>query len=83
MGRFGKKTRKARPRWFGHVRRKDDGYDWEKDADCGGWNCQEIRRFIDAVREDVAVAEVTGKDERGRGSGGSDGEGGRMQHCRR
>ena len=26
MGRFGKKTREARLRWYGHVRRKDDGY---------------------------------------------------------
>ena len=26
MGRFGEKTREARLRWYGHVRRKDDGY---------------------------------------------------------
>ena len=26
VGRFGEKTREARLRWFGHVRRKDDGY---------------------------------------------------------
>ena len=26
VGRFGEKTREARLRWFGHVRRKCDGY---------------------------------------------------------
>ena len=26
VGRFGEKTREARLRWYGHVRRKDDGY---------------------------------------------------------
>ena len=26
VGRFGKKTREARLRWYGHVRRKYDGY---------------------------------------------------------
>ena len=26
VGRFGQKTREARLRWFGHVRRKDDGH---------------------------------------------------------
>ena len=26
VGRFGEKTREARLGWFGHVRRKDDGY---------------------------------------------------------
>ena len=26
MGKFGEKTREARLRWYGHLRRKDDGY---------------------------------------------------------
>ena len=26
VGRFGEKTREARLRWYGHVRRKDDEY---------------------------------------------------------
>ena len=26
VGRFGEKTRESRLRWYGHVRRKDDGY---------------------------------------------------------
>ena len=26
MGTFGEKTREARLRWYGHLRRKDDGY---------------------------------------------------------
>ena len=30
VGRFGEKTREARLRWFGHVRRKDDGYIWRR-----------------------------------------------------
>ena len=25
-GKFGEKTREARLRWYGHLRRKDDGY---------------------------------------------------------
>ena len=36
VGRFGEKTRETRLRWYGHVRRKDDGYIyWEKDAEDG------------------------------------------------
>ena len=30
VGRFGEKTREARLRWYGHVRRKDDGYVWRR-----------------------------------------------------
>ena len=26
VGKFGEKTREARLRWYGHIRRKDDGY---------------------------------------------------------
>ena len=26
VGKFGEKTREARLRWYGHLRRKDDGY---------------------------------------------------------
>ena len=35
VGRFGEKTREARLRWYGHVLRKDDVYNWEKDAEDG------------------------------------------------
>ena len=35
VGRFGEKTLEARLKWYDHVRRKDDGYYWEKDAEDG------------------------------------------------
>ena len=30
VGRFGEKTRETRLRWYGHERRKDDGYIWAR-----------------------------------------------------
>ena len=67
-GRFGQKTREARLRRYGHLRRKDDG-------DIGRrmlWMERLIkrkrgrlkRRFVDAVRlrEDMAAVEVTEED---------------------
>ena len=35
VGQFGEKTREARLRWYGHVRRKDDGYIGKNDAEDG------------------------------------------------
>ena len=69
VGRFGEKTREARLRWFGHVRRKDDGYigrrvlriSWLRTEPCqkrGNWEGLNRGR----VREDMAV------NERGHGS---------------
>ena len=66
MGRFGEKAREARLRWFGLVRRKDDG--------CIGRRMLRMElpgkrkrgrpkgRFMDAVKEDMAVVEVTEED---------------------
>ena len=67
VGRFGEKTREARLKWFGHVRGKDNGY-------IGGRMLRtELpgkkkrgrprRRFMDAVREDMAVVGVTEMDD--------------------
>ena len=39
VGPFGEKTHQARLRWYGHVRRKDDGYILGEG--CRGWSCQE------------------------------------------
>ena len=62
VGRFGEKTREARLRWFGHVLRKDYG--------CIGGKMLRVelpvkrkrgspkRRFMDAMREDIAEVEV-------------------------
>ena len=66
VGRFGEKTREARLRWYGHVRRKDDGYIGRRmlRMELPGKRKQgrPKRRFLDAVREDIAVAEVTEED---------------------
>ena len=35
VGKFGEKTREARLRWYGHLRRKYDGYIGRKDAEYG------------------------------------------------
>ena len=70
MGRFGEKTREARLRWFGHVRRKYDGYIWRTilRMELPGkrkWG-RPKRRFMDAVREGMAVVEVTVEDAKDR-----------------
>ena len=66
VGWFGEKTKEARLRWYGHVRRKDDGYIGRRML---RWNCPRKskrgtpkRRFMDAVREDMSVVEVTDED---------------------
>ena len=66
MGKFGEKTREARLIWYGHLRRKDDGYigrrmlrmEWPGKRKQG----RPKRRFIDVVKEDMAEVEVTEED---------------------
>ena len=58
MGRFGEKTREARLRWYGHVRRKDVVF-WEKDAEDGVARKEETGK---AKQEDMAEVEVTEED---------------------
>ena len=59
VGRFGEKTREARLRWFEDVRGKDDGYIGRRmlRVELPGKKKRERpkRRFVDAVREDMAV----------------------------
>ena len=65
-GKFGEKTREARLRLYGHLRRKDDGYivrkmlrmEWAGKRKRG----RPKRRFIDVVKEDIAEVEVTDED---------------------
>ena len=65
MGRFGEKTREAKLRWFVHGRRKDDGYNiigrrmLTMELPGKMKRGRSKRRFMDAVREDMARAEVT------------------------
>ena len=64
--KFGENIRAARLRWYGHLRRKDDGY-------IGRWmprmelprkrkRGRPKRRFMDVVKEDMAEVEVTEED---------------------
>ena len=66
VGRFGEKTREARLWWFGHVRRKDDGYMGRRmlrmELPGKRKRGRPRRRFMGAVREDMAVVEVTEED---------------------
>ena len=66
MGRFGERTREARLGWYGHVRREDDGYILRSmmRMELPGKRKQgrPKRRCMYAVREDMAVAEVTEED---------------------
>ena len=66
VGRFGGTTRKARLRWYGHLRRKDDA--------CIGRRILRMelpgkrkwgrpkRRFMDVVKEGMAEVEMTEED---------------------
>ena len=64
VGRFGQKTRKARLRWFGHVH--NDGYIGRRmprmELPGKRKRGRPKRRFMDAVREDMAEVEVTEED---------------------
>ena len=59
VGKFGEKTREARMRWYGHLRRKDDGY-------IGRWM---LRMELPGKIEETGKAkkEVYGCGERGHG----------------
>ena len=66
VGWFGEKTREARLRWCGHVRRNDGGYIGRRmlRVELPGRRKRGThkRRFMDAVREDMTVDEVTEED---------------------
>ena len=66
VGRFGEKTREARPTWHGHVRRKDYGYIGIRmlrmELPGKRKRGRPKRRFMDVVKEDMAEVEVTEED---------------------
>ena len=66
VGRFGKKTREARLRWYGHVLRKDDGYIGRRmlrmELPGKRKRGKPKRRFMDVVKEGMAEVEVTEED---------------------
>ena len=66
MGKFGEKTREARLRWYGHLRRIDDGYIGRRmlmmELPGKRKRGRPKRRFMDVVKEDMAKVEVTEED---------------------
>ena len=66
VGKFGEKTREARLRWYGHLRRKDDGYIGRRmlrmELPGKRKRGRPKRRFMDVVKEDMAKVEVTEED---------------------
>ena len=66
MGRFGDKTREAILRWYGHVRRKDDGYIGRRllrmDLPVKRQWRRSKKEVYGVVKEDMAEVEVTEKD---------------------
>ena len=66
VGKFGEKTREARLRWYGHLRRKYDGYIGRRMLmmELPGKRKQgrPKRRFMYVVKEDMADVEVTEED---------------------
>ena len=64
--KFGEKTREARLRWYGHLRRKDDGYIGRMmlrmELPGKRKRGRPKRRFMDVVKEDMAEVEVTEED---------------------
>ena len=65
-GRFGEKTREARLRWYGHVRRKDDGYIGRRmlrmELPGKRKRGRPKRSFMNVVKEDMAEVKVTEED---------------------
>ena len=66
VGKFGEKTREARLRWYGHLRRKDEGYIGRRmlrmELPGKRKRGRPKRRFMDVVKEDMAEVEVTEED---------------------
>ena len=66
VGKFGEKTREARLRWYGYLRRKDDGYIGRRmlrmELPGKRKRGRPKRRFMDVVKEDMAEVEVTEED---------------------
>ena len=66
VGKFGEKTREERLRWYGHLRRKDDGYIGRRmlrmELPGKRKRGRPKRRFMDVVKEDMAEVEVTEED---------------------
>ena len=66
VGKFGEKTREARLRWYGHLRRKDGGYIGRRmlrmELPGKRKRGRPKRRFMDVVKEDMAEVEVTEED---------------------
>ena len=65
MGRFGEKPGEVTLRWFGHVRRKDDGNIERRmlRTELPGTRKREgLKRCMDAVREGTAVVEAPEED---------------------
>ena len=66
MGKFGEKTREARLRWYGHLRRKGEGYIGRRmpRMELPGKRKQGRlkRRYMGVVKEDMAEVEVTEED---------------------
>ena len=64
--KFGEKTREARLRWYGHLRRKDDGYIGRRmlrmELPEKRKRGRPKRRVMDVVKEDMAEVEVTEED---------------------
>ena len=65
-GRFGENTQEGRLRWFGHIRRKDDGYIGRRmrrmELLGNKKHGRPKRKFTHEVREDMANVEVTEED---------------------
>ena len=66
MGKDEEKTREARLRWYGHLRRKYDGYIGRRmlimELSGKRTRGRPKRRFMDVVKEDMAEVEVTMED---------------------
>ena len=66
VGKFGEKTREAKLRWYGHLRRKDDGYIGKRmlrmELPGKRKRGRPKRSFMDVVKEDMAEVEVTEED---------------------
>ena len=66
VGKFEEKTREAILRWYGHLRRKDDGYIGRRmlrmELPGKRKRGRPKRRFMDVVKEDMAEVDVTEED---------------------